>query len=378
MKVLSPQIGMDASSRFGGAVYDYEVLKRLGARGVDVQIPHLLPTPLERQPGWRVIPIPIHRMYRLGALLSNAAFFAASERAIRSGRPDLLRIAYPWYSGPALQTLGRLHSLPTVAAFHHLETDEPPWVNRVQAWVAKGSDGLHVGSRFAAGQITQRFGIPLERIAVIPYGVSERFTPCEASRIATRRELGVEERVVILCVGALIERKNLSFLIEVFESVLRELIPAVLLLVGEGYPHDPYPETLRRRIEASPVREAIQLLGSVSEERKVDIYRAADVLVHPALMEGFGLSVAEAMACETAVLVSNRGSLPEIVHDGRSGLLADPTNVGEFALQLGKLARDGTLRARLASGGRRRVRTEFSWEKTADETLAYYRTLVRE
>jgi glycosyltransferase involved in cell wall biosynthesis len=100
------------------------------------------------------------------------------------------------------------------------------------------------------------------------------------------------------------------------------------------------------------------------------IYRGALALVCPSLWEGFGLPALEALACGTPVLASDRGALPEVV--GSAGLLVDPTNVDALREGMYTLGVHASLRAALREAGLARARA-FSWDHTAEATLAVYR-----
>jgi glycosyltransferase involved in cell wall biosynthesis len=382
VRICSPQIRLSVDSRLGGGVYDYQLLRFLGELGSTIEIPHLLESDEsdesgeEAPPGFTLHPIPLRRLFGLGAGITNAAFYLRTQALTRERSFDLLRIATPWYSGPAVLAVGRASGIPTVAVFHHLEEKEDRRHRFVHRLVARRATGIHVGSKFAAKQLSERYGIPLERIEVIPYGVDGSGGPDPRVRDRVRREHGWEDRPVLLHVGSLIARKNLLFLVDVFESIFEDRGKPLLLLCGEGYPGDRYKTELLERIERSPARTAIQVLGAVSEPEKSDLYRAADILVHPSRVEGFGFSVVEAMAHGMAVVASRAGSLPEVVEDGRTGLLASPDDAGEFAQKLGRVIRDPELRRRLGGEALVEVTRRFTWERCAKETLRYYRQLA--
>ena len=376
VRICSPQIGLSSRSNLGGAVYDYEVLKELAALGVELEIPHLKTLDTEVLPGWHIHPIALNRQFKLGGLLSNAAFGWKLRSVTKARRPDLLRVAYPWYSGPASVHIGGRFGIPTAVAFHHLEADESRLESRVHRWVARHSTGIHTGSRFGARQLAERYGVAEETIAVIPYGVDARYRPNEAERRRVRDEHRLGERIVVLHVGSLIARKNLLFLVEVFESIEAKP-PPLLLLCGEGYPKDDYAERLAARIDRSNARDRIRLLGRVSEDDKLGLYRACDIVVHPAHVEGFGFAVAEGMACGRAVLAARAGSLPEVVDEDETGLLASPNNPEEFRNKLSILVTDSSSRQRLGARAAKVVAERFTWERTAQMTLDYYERIVR-
>jgi glycosyltransferase involved in cell wall biosynthesis len=123
----------------------------------------------------------------------------------------------------------------------------------------------------------------------------------------------------------------------------------------------------------------------------IQLYGHAAVFCCPSVYEPFGIINLEAMACETAVVASAVGGIPEVVVPGETGLLIDPKlNPGTFdpadpaafsaglADAINTLARDPALRARFGANGRRRVETHFSWDAIARTTLDLYRALLAE
>ena len=100
------------------------------------------------------------------------------------------------------------------------------------------------------------------------------------------------------------------------------------------------------------------------------LYSQADLFVLPSLFEGFGIPILEAMAYGTAVVSSNNASLPEVA--GRAALLVDPYRVDKIAEAMHRILTDETLRAALIKKGFNRA-SQFSWEKTASETLEVYK-----
>jgi glycosyltransferase involved in cell wall biosynthesis len=100
------------------------------------------------------------------------------------------------------------------------------------------------------------------------------------------------------------------------------------------------------------------------------------VVVLPSLYEGFGLPAAEAMACETPVVASNVGALPEVVGGEGSGILVPPRDPGALAAAIQKILADPEERIRMGQMGRRRVEELFTWEKVAERTVSVYRELI--
>jgi len=102
-------------------------------------------------------------------------------------------------------------------------------------------------------------------------------------------------------------------------------------------------------------------------------YNAAELFVYPSLYEGFGLPPLEAMACGTPVVVANTSSLPEVV--GQAGLTVDPLDVEGLAEAMRRALSDAGLRQEMRERGLQRAR-DFSWTKTAQETVQVYRRMM--
>jgi len=104
------------------------------------------------------------------------------------------------------------------------------------------------------------------------------------------------------------------------------------------------------------------------------IYADADVVILPTVSDAFPLVALEAMACGTPVLASRVSGLPEMIEDWQTGFLVKPGDVGQLAMGIRFMTGDHTLRERMGSNGRRRVREEFRWPRVADRYLETYRS----
>src|SRR5262249_5263938 len=104
----------------------------------------------------------------------------------------------------------------------------------------------------------------------------------------------------------------------------------------------------------------------------IEFYNRAAVFAYPSLYEGFGLPILEAMACGAPVVSATGSSLPEVA--GEAALFADPRDPEEFTAQVARVLREPGLRAQLVEAGLRRAR-EFSWRRTAEQTLAVYHSV---
>ncbi len=263
------------------------------------------------------------------------------------------------------QRLGSARHRRTVTTFHDLfvisgDYSTPDFRERFTAQArhaAERSDLIVAVSEFTARQVEQLLQVDRSKIRVIHHGTR----PAPAPRAAIPRE------PVILSVGAIQRRKNIVRLVEAFE----QLAPGWKLVLAGSFGFDS--EAARQRIERSPRKHEIQVLGYVSDSELEDLYRRASILAFPSLDEGFGMPVLDAMARGLPVLTANRSAMPEVAGD--AALLVDPTDVHSIAEGLCRLTVDSQLRDALVQAGLRRAQ-DFTWEKSVEATWKVYQELL--
>ena len=371
MRICSPHCGVDPGTTSGGETYEREVLRHLGRQGVEVDVMlarhKRVPSDVEN---WTVHRLPIGRGLRWPVA---AVLLPKLIKRVYDARPfDLLRAHSLRFIGPAALAARRRYRLdgPIVAHHHHLD---PGVLNRfIEGPVMRAVDRVVVGSEFGRAQASRELGVPPERVAVVHYGVDRRFEPRpRAERLVQRFGLG--DHPVVLFLGGLKARKNPFLLIDIWRDVVHERPEARLVVAGAG----PLLDALRARAASLP-QDSIIFTGYVPEAEKVDYFNLADVLVFPSALEGFGFSVAEAMSCEIPVVVSARGSLPEVVADGEGGFLCDPDEPATFVQKILLLLSEPMLRRKLGHASRERVDRMFRWEHCATATLRVYEGVLDE
>jgi len=222
---------------------------------------------------------------------------------------------------------------------------------------AKRSDLVIAVSEFTKSQVVSLLGVEASRVKVAPHGIRPLAYP--------RRDEPREKAV--LNVGAIQTRKNIARLVEAFESLSA---PWKLVLAGSfGYGA----EKIRERIERSPARDRISVLGYVEADELATWYSRAAIFAFPSLDEGFGMPVLEAMAAGAPVLTADRSALPEVA--GNAALLVNPEDTDALAANLRRLAADEDLRNELAAKGLGRARA-FTWERAVRQTWEAYQAVL--
>ena len=208
---------------------------------------------------------------------------------------------------------------------------------------------------------------PARRIEVVYEAADERFRPVDAGSVASvLTRLGLPERY-FLFVGTREPRKNLRRLLEAYAGVSEEAGSPDLVIAGRaGW----LSEDLEGHAAFLGIERRAHFTGGVADGDLPALYSGATAFVLPSIYEGFGLPTLEAMACQTPVIASTGGSLPEIVGD--AALLVDPFDVAALAGALRRVWRESALRQEMVERGCARARL-FSWRRAAEETLDVYR-----
>jgi len=238
----------------------------------------------------------------------------------------------------------------------HLRLSVPPSVARAARVIAD--------SQHARGDLIARFALAPERVVAIPLGVAPTSAPAAAVE-ALRRTYRLGPHLVA-CVGTVQPRKHVERVIEAFVTAGAAARGWELVIAGRlrpGY----VPPWLR----ALP--PAVRWLGPLPDDALAALYAAAEVAMSASEYEGFGLTVAEAMASGCAVVAVDTSSIPEVVGD--AGLLVPSSDASLLAAALSRLIAEPETRAALAVRGRERT-ARFTWEATARRTRQVYEEAV--
>jgi sugar transferase (PEP-CTERM/EpsH1 system associated) len=210
-----------------------------------------------------------------------------------------------------------------------------------------------------------------ERIAVLHNGVDTgRYSPQPELRRAARERLRIPPGSLVLgTVGRLVPIKDHATLFRAAERLAAHKIDVRVLVAGAG-PEQERLESLAKGLPALAGR--VSFLGAT--ENVPEILNALDVFVLPSLMEGMSNTILEAMSCGLPVAATRVGGNPELVQEGRTGVLFAPCDVAQLAAQIELLAANEELRRDFGAAGRRRVLEDFS----LDKMLAAYRHLYRD
>ena len=234
---------------------------------------------------------------------------------------------------------------------------------KMQRKVARGVGKILTVSESSRRDIVSDFGVDPANLQVIPLGVDDGFRPPTTPRVPGR---------IVAMASADAPMKGIATLLEAFAK-LRTERDVELVLVTKPKPGG----RTERLIDRLDIAEHVSFVSGISDAELVEVMGSAEVACVPSLYEGFSLPTAELMACETPLVVSRAGAIPEVVGaDGECADLVPPGDVGELERALEAMLDDPERRERMGRAGRRRVLEKFSWHAVAEATAAAYAELI--
>lgn len=223
-------------------------------------------------------------------------------------------------------------------------------------------------SQANARHIAQTFGVPAERIRVIPCGVdTERFRPAVAHRKSTQRPL-------LVCVARHVRVKNLGLLLEACAALRARAVDFRCVMVGDG----PCRQELEAMRESLGLEKVVEFVGVAEHGQVREWWQQASVAVLTSQNEGTPVCLMEAAACGVPAVATAVGGIPELVEDGVTGLLVPPGDAQALATALQRLLSDPTWTAQLGQAARRRAEERFSLARQVDCLLGLWAELLHD
>lgn len=236
---------------------------------------------------------------------------------------------------------------------------------KMQGAVVRKARWILLPSESSKRDAVADFGADPTRMQVIPLGVDDCFVPPTTPRVPGR---------LVAMASADAPMKGIATLLEAFAK-LRTERDVELLLVTRPTPGG----RTEQLIDELGIGDHVRFVNGISDQELVEVMGSAEIACVPSLYEGFSLPTAELMACETPLVVSRTGAIPEVV--GADGLCADlvtPGDVGELTRTIAELLDDPERRARMGRAGRERALEMFSWQAVARATAAAYERTIED
>jgi glycosyltransferase involved in cell wall biosynthesis len=304
---------------------------------------------------WATLTGPIATDIGLRAGLQVLVIAARVHSVARRCCPERIFAHHAGVRGLAAEVAGRTLGIPVTLLVHGAEWASPKWNRRLAAIVAQRADRVIANSEYTR-QLCRSGSGRIDVEVAFPGVDHERFRP------GPDRSERRDEEPVVLFVGAMHRRKGADVLARAIP--LLGDVPARFCFAG---PPGSLEGEVRSIVAGAGVGGRVEFLGELTFDELARTLAAADVLVFPTVWgtEGFGMVAAEAMACGLPVVGSRIGAIPEVVLDGRTGLLFEPGDAGDLASRLRLLLEDPPLRHRLGALAAERAGL-YKWDRLAD------------
>ncbi|RKY41915.1 MAG: hypothetical protein DRP85_04505 [Candidatus Makaraimicrobium thalassicum] len=241
---------------------------------------------------------------------------------------------------------------------------------KVRALVMTSSDMVKLSKKF--------YNYTSRKHVVLPAGVNtDVFHPLKKGK--KEKKIDVPQNY-IFWVGRFATNKGLDYLLRAFAEVVTKAKDLFLIIGGGSTKPEPEEKKLRKRLEKiiikTQIKNRVFFTRHIKDKLMPSYYRKARFFVLPSKFEPFGMTAAEAMACGTALIVSNRAGIRKYLKTGHNCLIVNPSNKKDLSRAFQTLNRDHVLRRRIAKRGLKIARREFSWTKLAETSMSFYDNMV--
>ena len=280
----------------------------------------------------------------------------ANEIIQQEGNFDVIH-AHDWLVAYSAKTLKNSYNIPIVATIHATESgrnsgihdEQQRYINDTEWMLTYEAAEVIVNSNYMKNELQRLFGLPYDKINVIPNGVN-----------------------LNLFMGRLVYEKGIQHLNAAMPKILNGYHDAKLVICGKGGME----QELRNEVRALGIENKVCFAGYMKGKDVQRMYKAADIAVFPSTYEPFGIVALEAMLSERPIVVSDIGGLNEIVEHKKNGMKAYCGNPNSFADSILELLYDHKLCADITRVAKNKVRNEYNWSKIAQDTHFAYQKAV--
>ncbi|SDS24813.1 glycogen synthase [Actinoplanes derwentensis] len=379
---------------YGGGGVHLEYLARDLRALADVRV-HCFGAPRD-EPGVIAYPEPAELAGANAALRTMGVNLAMAQGCAGA---DVVH-SHTWYANFAGHTAKLLHGVPHVLTTHSLEPLRPWKAEQLGGGYAlssfcertaiEGADAIIAVSGGMRRDVLKAYpSVDPDRVHVIYNGIdTELYQPDRGTDVVDR--LGIDRnRPSVVFVGRITRQKGLPYLVRACKELPADA--QIILLAGAPDTPEILTEVASLVADLQKTRDGVIWVQEMLPKQDViQVLTHATVFVCPSIYEPMGIVNLEAMACETAVVATATGGIPEVVADGETGVLVpiqqledgtgtpvDPARfVADLATALTRLLNDPQLAERMGKAGRRRAVEKFSWSRIAEDTLEIYRTVL--
>ena len=305
----------------------------------------------------------------------------SGEIIAKNGKFDVIH-AHDWLVAYAAKTLKQAFDIPIVSTIHATEAgrnsgireQNQKYINDTEWMLTYESTEVIVNSNFMKSELQRLFGLPFEKINVVPNGVNITNYSGIDRDYEFRRKYALDNEKIILFMGRLVYEKGVQYLIRAMPKILSNYRDAKLVIAGKGGMLD----ELKKEVNALGLESKVCFAGYLNGKDVGKMYKAADMSVFPSTYEPFGIVALEAMLAEVPVVVSDIGGLNEIVEHRQTGMKTYCGNSNSIADSILELLYDPALCSSIVKKAKTKVRNDFNWNKIAQDTHFTYQKAICE
>ena len=303
----------------------------------------------------------------------------AAEIINKEGKFDVIH-AHDWLVAYAAKTLKESFGIPLVSTIHATEAGrnsgihnpEQKYVNDTEWMLTYESSEVIVNSKFMKNDLQRLFGLPYEKINVVPNGINTTVYNGLEKDYDFRRKYAMDNEKIILFMGRLVYEKGVQHLISALPKILEGYHDAKLIIAGKGG----MTEQLKAQVEAMGLGDKVYFTGYLNAKQVSKMYKCADVSVFPSTYEPFGIVALEAMLAGIPTVVSDVGGLNEIVEHRVDGMKSYAGNPNSLADSILELLLNPELCNKITKKAKQKVKNEYNWAKIAQDTYFTYEKAI--
>jgi len=248
------------------------------------------------------------------------------------------------------------------------------YINDTEWMLTYESSEVIVNSNYMKNELQRLFGLPYEKINVVPNGVNINLFNDVERDYDFRRNYAMDNEKIILFMGRLVYEKGIQNLIAAMPKILAHYHDAKLVICGKGGMMN----ELKNQANSLGLGNKIYFAGYMNAKNVQKMYKCADVSVFPSTYEPFGIVALEAMLSGTPVVVSDIGGLNEIVDHGINGMKSYAGNPNSLADSILSLLFDQKLCTNVVKNALSKVKKDYNWQKIAQDTHFTYQKAICE
>src|SRR5574344_703069 len=303
----------------------------------------------------------------------------ANQLISQQGKFDVIH-AHDWLVAYSAKSIKNAYDIPIVSTIHATESgrnsgihdDTQRYINDTEWLLTYESSEVIVNSKYMRSELQRLFGLPYEKINVIPNGVNLNSYDGIARDYDFRRKYARDDEKIIVYIGRIVYEKGVQNLIASLPKILSYYDDAKLIIGGKGG----MIEELRQQVNNLGLNDKVYFTGYLNSKQVKKMYKCADIAVFPSTYEPFGIVALEAMLAGVPTVVSDIGGLDEIVQHKENGMKAYAGNSNSIADSVLELLYDKELCANVSKKAQADVKQSVKWNKIAQDTYFAYEKAI--